>query len=105
MKKELFWIEGSNIEYGKIENCKIDTNLTSKIWRRVISKKNDGKIEISIENVNIDSKTGSNGAPRGVKRGHSIPYHHQQGGPPTPTPRGPRLTPFLTVFVTKYCRC
>jgi len=36
------WIEGSNIEYGKIENCKIDTNLTSKIWRRVTSKKNDG---------------------------------------------------------------
>ena len=73
-------IEGSNIEYGKIKNCKIDTKLTSKIWRRLTSKINDGNIEFNFEN--IDSKTGSNGAPRGVKRGHSIPYHHQQGAPP-----------------------
>jgi len=55
-------IEGSNIKYGKIKNCKIDTNLTSKIWRRVISKKNDGNIEFIIDLFNIDSKNG-------VKRG------------------------------------
>ena len=59
-------IEGSNIEYGKIENCKIDTNLTSKTSRRVTSKKNDGNIENSIDLFNIDSKMGSNGVPRGV---------------------------------------
>jgi len=91
-------IEGVNIEYGKIENCNIDTNLTSKIWRRVTSKKNDGNIEFSIDLFNIDSKTGSNGVPLGVKRGHSIPYHHQQGAPHPPPHGGPRLTPF-------YCRC
>ncbi len=65
----------------------------------MISSKNvnikSGNIEFNFENGNIDSKTGSNGAPRGVKRGHSIPYHHQQGAPPPLTPRGPRLTPFL----------
>ncbi len=48
-------IEGVNIEYGNIENCKIDTILASKMRWLVTSKKNDGKIEISIENVNIDS--------------------------------------------------
>jgi len=46
-------IEGVNIEYGKIENCKFDTKLTSKIWRRVISKKNDGKIDDIIFEVDI----------------------------------------------------
>jgi len=59
-------IEGSNIEYGKIENCKIDTILTSKIWRRVISKKNDGNIEFIIDLFNIDSKNGVKRGPRGV---------------------------------------
>ena len=91
-------IEGVNIEYGNIENCKFDTKLTSKMRWLVTSKINDGNIEISIKNVNIDSKTGSNGAPRGVKLGHSIPYHHQQGVPPNPTPRGPRFDPFFDRF-------
>jgi len=50
-------IEGSNIEYGKIENCNIDTNLTSKIWRLVTSKKNDGNVENSIENGKIEMVT------------------------------------------------
>jgi len=36
-----------------------------------MSKKNDGNIEFIIDFFNIDSKNG-------VKRGHSIPYHHQQ---------------------------
>jgi len=71
----------------------------------MISSKNvnieSGNIEFNFENGNIDSKTGSNGAPRGVKRGHSIPYHHQQGAPPSPTPRGPRLTPFLLSMLNK----
>jgi len=80
-------IEGSNIEYGNIEKCNVDTNLMSKIWRLVMSKKNDGNIKFIINLFNIDSKNG-------VKRGHSIPYHHQQS-PPHPTPHGgPRLTPF-----------
>ncbi len=78
-------IEGSNIEYGNIEKCNVDTNLTSKIWRLVTSKKNDGNIEFIIDLFNIDTKTGSYGVPRGVKRGHSIPYPHQQS---PPTPRG-----------------
>jgi len=56
---QIIWIEGSNIEYGKIENCKIDTKLISKIWRRLMSKINDGNIEFNFENGNIDSKTGS----------------------------------------------
>ena len=55
-----------------------------------MSKKNNGNIEFNFENGNIDTKTGSNGVPCGVKRGHSIPYHHQQS-PPHPHPTG---TPF-----------
>jgi len=52
-------------------------------------------------------QTGSNG----VKRGRSIPYHHQQGTPhPTPTPTGdrvwppvlPRFTVDVTVFKVKF---
>ena len=76
-------IEGSNIEYGKIVNCKIDTILTSKILRRLTSNKNDGNVEFSIENGKIETvtsnlsstyltstvKTGSNGVPRGVGGG------------------------------------
>jgi hypothetical protein len=52
-------IEGINIEYGKIENCKIDTILASKMRWLVTSKKNDGNIKFNFENGNIDSKTGS----------------------------------------------
>ena len=68
-------IEGSNIEYGNIEKCNVDTNLTSKIWRLVTSKKNDGNIKFIIDLFNIDSilvtkmVTGSNGVPRGVGGG------------------------------------
>jgi len=40
-------IEGVNIEYGNIENCKIDTILASKMRWLVTSKKNDGKIVLS----------------------------------------------------------
>jgi len=65
----------------------------------VTSKKNDSNIKFNFENGNIDSKMGSNGAPRGVKRGHSIPYHHQQGGPPPPPPHGDPVWPRF------YCRC
>jgi len=36
---KLIPIEGSNIEYGDIEKCNIDTKITSKIWRLVTSKK------------------------------------------------------------------
>ena len=85
LSKVTFLIEGSNIEYGNIEKCNVDTNLTSKIWRLVTSKKNDGNIEFIIDLFNIDSKNG-------VKRGHSIHYHHQQS---PPTPQG---TPFDPVF-------
>jgi len=82
----LIMIEGSNIEYGNIEKCNIDSDLRSKNLRLVISKKSDSNIKFNFENSNIDTKTGSNGVPRGVKRGHSIPYHHQQS---PPTPRDP----------------
>jgi len=54
---ETFWIEGSNIEYGNIEKCNIDSDLTSKIWRLVTSKKNDGNVEFSIENSKIETVT------------------------------------------------
>jgi len=32
-------IEGVNIEYGNIKNCKFDSDLRSKIWRLVTSKR------------------------------------------------------------------
>ncbi len=48
-------IEGSNIEYRNIDYKNV--NIES------------GNIEFNFENGNIDSKTGSNGAPQGVKRG------------------------------------
>jgi hypothetical protein len=32
-------IEGGNIEYGNIEKCNIDSDLRSKIWRLVTSKR------------------------------------------------------------------
>ena len=50
-------IEGINIEYGKIENCKIDTILASKISRRLKSNTNDVNIEFSIENGKIETVT------------------------------------------------
>jgi hypothetical protein len=56
-------------------------------------------------------QTGSNG----VKRGHSIPYHHQQGVPHPLTPRGTPFDPFWPLFlmlnsmlplsILKSCRC
>jgi len=61
---DLYSIEGSNIEYGDIEKCNIDTKITSKIWRLVTLKKHDGNIEFSIDLFNIDSKNG-------VKRGQT----------------------------------
>ena len=66
-------IEGSNIEYGNIEKCNLDTNLTSKIWRLVTSKKNDCNIDL----FNIDSKNGVIASP-------IIISSH----PPTPPPTG-----------------
>ncbi len=54
--KDVMTIEGSNIEYGNIEKCNVNTNLTSKIWRLVTSKKNNGNIEFIIDLFNIDSK-------------------------------------------------
>jgi len=38
-KLQQSWIEGINIEYGNIEKCNIDMTLTSKILRRVTSKR------------------------------------------------------------------
>ena len=52
-------------------------------WR-VSSKKNDGNIEISIENVNIDSKTGSNGPPGGSNGVIASPIIISRGAPPPP---------------------
>ncbi len=50
-------IEDGNIEYVNIKNCNIDTNLTSKIWRLVMSKKSDGNVKFSIENGKIETVT------------------------------------------------
>jgi len=69
-------VEGGYIEYGNIEK-----------WGGWLNRNHrDGNIKFNFKNGNIDSKTGSNR----VKRGHSIPYHHQQGAPhpPTPPPTG-----------------
>ena len=71
-------IEGSNIEYGKIENCKIDTKLTSKIWRRVTSKKTTVTSKIASTYLTSTVKTGSNGVPVGWG----------WGGPPADDDRG-----------------
>jgi len=87
-------IEAINIEYGKIENCKIDTILTSKIWRRLTSKINDGNIEFNFENGNIDSKTGSNGV-------IASPIISSRGAPP-PHPPGIPVDPVFTVDVTVF---
>jgi len=81
-------VEGGYIEYGNIEKCSGWLNRNHS----------DGNIKFNFENGNIYIKTGSNG----VKRGHSIPYHHQRSPPTHPTHGGPRLTPRLTPF---YCRC
>jgi len=35
----VYQIEGGNIEYGNIEKCNIDSDLRSKIWRLVTSKR------------------------------------------------------------------
>jgi len=56
-----FLIEEGYIEYGDFENCNIDTELTSKILRLVISKKSYGNIKFIFELDNIDCKMGSNG--------------------------------------------
>jgi hypothetical protein len=48
-----------NFEYGKIE----------KLWGLLNRNHSDGNIEFNFENGNIDSKTGSNGVPRGVGGG------------------------------------
>ena len=82
-------IEEGNIEYGKIKNCNIDTNLTSKIWRLVTSKKSDGNIEFIIDLFNIDSKNGVIASPI-IISSHPPPHG------------GPRLTLTETVLVTKY---
>ncbi len=42
-------LEGIKLEYEIIEKCNIDSDLRSKIWRLVTSKKNDGNIEFSID--------------------------------------------------------
>ena len=86
-------IEGSNIEYGDIEKCNIDTKITSKIWRLVTSKKSDGNIEFIINLFNIDSKTGSNGGSNGVIASPIIISR----GPPHPT--GTPFDPVFTVDV------
>jgi len=79
----LSMVEGGNIKYGNIEKCNIDSDLRSKIWRRVTSKKKDGNIKFSIDLFNIDSKngvkTGSNRVPVGWGVG---------GGPPADDDRG-----------------
>ena len=112
---ETFLIEGSNIEYGKIENCKIDTNLTSKIWRRVTSKKNDGNVEFSIENGKIETvtsnlsstyltstvKRGQTGSPVGSNGVIASPIIISKGPPHPPPHGGPRLTPFLLSMLNK----
>jgi len=91
-------IEGVNIEYGKIENCKIDTILASKISRRLTSKINDGKIEFSIENGKIETvrsnlsstyltstvKRGQMGPPVGSNGVIASPIIISRGAPPPP---------------------
>jgi hypothetical protein len=97
----IYEIEAINIKYGKIENCKIDTILTSKIWRRLTSKINDGNIEFNFENGNIDSKTGSNGAPVGSNGVIASPIIISRGAP-HPHPKGTPFDPVFTVAVTVF---
>ena len=69
-------IEASNIEYGNIEKCNIDTTLTSKILRRVTSNKNNVNIKFSIENgkiATVTSKLASTYLTLTVKRGQTGP--------------------------------
>jgi len=72
-----------------------------------MSKKSNGNIDF----FNIDTKKGSNGVPRGVKRGQMgsngvIASPIIISSHPHPPPHGgPRLMLTETVLVTKYCRC
>ena len=91
-RSQLNAIEGINIEYGKIENCKIDTILASKISRRLTSNTNDVNIEFSIENGKIEtvtSKLASTYLTSTVKTGsNGVPVGWGWGGPPADDDRG-----------------
>ncbi len=123
-QRPLFLIEEGNIEYGNIENCNIDTNLTSKIWRLVTSKKSDGNVKFIIENGKIKTVT-SNLTPTfltsTVKRGQTGGKTGSNGviaspiiissHPPPPTPRGTLFDPVLLSMLPfsksnscRYCR-
>jgi len=102
-------IEAINIKYGKIEDCKIDTILISKILRRLTSNKNDVNIEFSIENGKIKtvtSKLASTYLTTTVKTGSPVRSNGViaspiiiSRGPPHPHPTGTPFDPFFTVDV------
>ena len=82
--KEVFLIEGVNIEYGKIENCKFDTKLTSKIWRRVISKKTTVRSKLASKMLTSTVKRGQTGPPGGSNGVIASPIIISRGAPPPP---------------------
>jgi len=45
---------GCNLEYGNLENGKLETILISKITATGISKKSNGYLEFSLENGNLE---------------------------------------------------
>ncbi len=63
---------------GRLNRKKLTSTLTNLTSKTVTS--------------NLTSKTVTSTVKRGVKRGHSIPYHHQQS---PPTPRGTPFDPVL----------
>jgi len=81
-------IEGSNIEYGNIEKCSIDSDLRSKNLRLVISKKVTVTSNLTSKTATLTLKRGQTGSlvgSNGVIASPIIISSHP------PTPRG---TPF-----------
>jgi len=50
---------GFNLEYGNLENGKLETILISKITAMGISKKSNGKLEFSLENGSLEKCVGN----------------------------------------------
>ena len=56
---KLTWRVDYSLEYENLEKFYLEFFLTSKISATVVSKKNDGNLEINLEKVNIEKVVGN----------------------------------------------